>query len=243
MALVFNFSNWSSATVGNGGATGFNVGSTNAQGANGTINQNDLLIAVVIVTDVTATADPGVIVPPAGWTQICNEFNTNPNSVFGDIDIRYACYWKVAGASETGSYAYSWTAACRGASWALFDYSDPNAVTPIDASGNFDNTVGAMVCPSISPTNPNDIMLIIGLYADNLGPYSLPGGFTQRAYVNNPVNSTSFPDIIAGDTQLSSSGPTGTKTIGFTTTGVPSGISIAIAPGAVIGINIWPYKT
>jgi len=44
----------------------------------------------------------------------------------------YAAFYKIAGGSETLSYAVSWTNTSRGASWAIAVYSGANGSAPID---------------------------------------------------------------------------------------------------------------
>lgn len=241
--LALNFANWSDNINPNTGTT-FNVGSTNPQGANGTIAVGDLLIGEVVIASTVATTDPGANTWPSGWTRVVDDWNTHPNSAFGDPNYHYSWAWKIATSGDlTGSYAVSWTNAAKGASWALFDYVGANATTPIDASGNTDQTTSGanhMIAPSITPTGTTDINLIIGMYAQALNPYTLPAGFTQRALVGS--TSSDRPDIIAGDIQLAVSGATGTRIIN-SANGVPSAISIAIAPASGGGGNVIPMKS
>lgn len=232
MTLVPNFFNWSDNVNANT-STSLNVGATNPQGSNGTISVGDLLIGVLVVASTVAATDPGSHSWPSGWTRVIDVWDTHPNTAFGDPNYHYSWAWKIATSGDlTGSYAVSWANAAKGASWALIDYTGANVTTPIDASGNADATTAAinhMIAPSISPAGAADINLIIGIYGQGLIPYTMPSGFTQRALVGS--TSSDRPDIVAGDSQLSSSGATGTRTIQCAD-GAPSAISIAIAPAS-----------
>ena len=223
--------NWSnrSTTAGTWTTATMNVGSDNKNGSNGTFTSGDLLIAIICISASVEATDPGSVSWPAGWTPIINVWDTEPNSVFGDINYRYSVAWKIAGGSETGSYAATWTSNTRGASWLLFDIGGANGSTPIDASGSHDATaasVSSMVAPSISPTGSNDLLLIAGMYAQGHSPYTTPSGFTLVTGLS--ATSSGTPDLISYDKALSSSGATGTATITASVSGVYSALSIAI---------------
>jgi hypothetical protein len=203
-AITYNWSNTSSSGAVNNAVTTFNVGSTNPAGSNGAFTAGHLLIACAVVS-MTAATDPGIIFGPAGWTQI---FQTYYSAMDTPV-IRVACFWHLAGGSETGSYTFSWTNPSRGASWALFDVHGQNAV-PIDGSDTQNNNYSAnRTAPSISPSGSSDMLVAVFFDAGSGSPYTKPSDMTLISDVNS--TSSDRPEILVSYKTLSASGATGTE--------------------------------
>ena len=229
-AITFNWANGNdnSTTI---AATTLNIGATAPAGANGTFTSGDLLIATVTVQ--VTSGDPGVISTPTGWTQIDQIYNTGGTA-------RMATFYKIAGGSETGSYAVSWTNASRTAGWAIIDYGGVNTSTPIDAH-SISNTYGTtvMTATSVSPTGAADVLVAV-FCAVNAGSYPLtaapPSGMTQR--LNAGAGSSSISPTYVADQQLSASGATGTRSVTMSGGNDQNSALIALLPASGGGSTV-----
>jgi len=199
---------------------------TVTKGSN-TINQNDLLIAVVCALNFTT--DPGTISTPSGWTILASQ-------AYVGTSERCASYYKVAGASESGSYSFSWTNSDV-YSWALLDYTGVNSTTPLDGTpGNTNQSGGgfspSLVAPSITPTGASDTLISIFTLGAG-GTVTCGTGCSLTMRVNQSSNNSSSPWIGVGDLALTSSGATATETITYSSSvNWYQTWSIALAPGA-----------
>ena len=199
-AIAFNWGNASNTSYNTG--TSFNVGSTNAQGANGTFTSGDFLVMVVTVMANSAT-DPGVISTPTGWTQIDQVLSAGQWSGA----MRTATFYKIAGGSETGSYSASWTNAAYGAGWVLMDYTGVNTSSPIDAHNLIANT-GYSPTPTttaISPSGSTDMLIAAFVSGSGTGAYPItaspPSGMTTReSSASGSVSSAAGTDVHGGST-------------------------------------------
>ena len=127
--------------------------------AGGAINQNDLLIAVVVPETLSTNAAPGTVVAPLGWIQLDNTQLLIDN----ELPATAAIFYKIAGASEDGNYAFAWSDGAN-CSWTLMDYSGVNTSTPIDASAGATNTATYSpntIAPSVVTANAGDTLVNI----------------------------------------------------------------------------------
>ncbi len=222
MAFTFNWSNTITPTTNYQQVTTFNVGSTNANAANGAFHAGDFLLAVVTVFK---TTDPGAI-GVAGFTQIVQAVNTNGYT-------RTYVGYKIAGGSETGSYAATWTSTSTAAGWILASWSGVASSNMIDASGvTLQSAYGtSLVAPSISPTGATDLLLTIFSTNGAVTTLSTPAGTTNRASCIG-ANSI-YTSVIVNELQLAASGPTATQTsTAGNSQNYSNMISIALLPGA-----------
>ena len=166
--------------------------------------EGDVLVAMISVkagVDLT-------INPPAGWTAV-GQANT------AIVSIRTGVWYKVAGASEGGSYAWTSTQTISDATGLILRYAPQSPTTPpgvIDASA-MGSAVSPAVAPSLTATENADTL--IALFSTNGTPGSTPSGMTQRAAING-ANSGAW----AYDQQLDAPGAAGTRTWTGSTTGV-----------------------
>lgn len=200
------------------GANTMNIGSTDANGANGTFTSGDLLIAVAVAAKSPYNADLGTFTGMSGWTQLYNAYTPTGNR------YNYGVWWKLAGGSESGSYACSWTTSSV-YGWMLVDYTTPDGSAPIDVSASADSGITTTPSsPSVTPTFTKDILLSIYTNFGDQGAYTIPSGMTSRQNVRHSTNGC---DINLAELQLASASATGTKQ--WTTTGNQADQMISIA--------------
>jgi hypothetical protein len=235
MTIAFNWATNDQARTGALAAASL----TTSKGAN-TINTGDLLIVVLAATDQTNSGvSPGAIVPPSGWTTIENGIT----GAAGE-NLSGAAFYKIAGASETGAYAFTWTNSEPWA-WALLDYSGTASVADALAgavAGVISGTT--MTAPGNSPSGAADLC-IVGYAGPDSNVTSFPSGFTSRSNLANNGAYVAQPGISVADKTLSSSGATGSlvatfgaardSAMAFSITFAPSGAAPAYVP-----FNPWP---
>ena len=145
---------------GQSGTSNFSLGTSASVSAGtiNTINQNDLLIAVVVPTAIAVlgpdgkqvidpvtglpevTADPGPVAVPDGWTQL-----DNTALQLDGFPADAAIFYKIADGTENGNFTFSWSNPAD-YSWTLLDYSGVDTSSPIDVSGGQTNT-GQPIAP------------------------------------------------------------------------------------------------
>lgn len=225
--MAFQWVNHSSGTFGSSTTT--NVGSSNAAGSNGTFTQGDMLLILLYFDNANITSG---MTPPSGWTQA---------AVGNDSAQSESAYtfYKTAGASETGSYTFSWTGSA-GPSWILTDYGQSLAFDVASLNvANFSST--SFTAPSVTTTTSSDLLVWVG--AVGSGTLSaVPSTFTSRLNAN--LNTASDAGGLA-DKPLSSSGATGTitATAGSTFRTCAAGLIALKASGSS---NVWtpaPVRT
>ncbi len=160
---------------------------------------NDLMLVRIGLRANTCASINSV---PAGWalTQ-CQTGGT----------LSQAVYYKLAGASETGPYAWGFNANYRaGASLSVFRGVD--AAAPIMASTTANGSSSSLIAPSVKTTAAN-AMLVDFFSSSHSGgsPFSQPGGMTEIVDVGDGAgpNGVSFS---ADYELLPVAGDTGTRT-------------------------------
>ncbi len=236
MAISFN---WSNAIINNAPqtVTTFNVGTTNPAGSNGTINSGDFLLACVMAQLGTA-ADPGTITV-TGFTPIQQVFSSGQNVGGTEIYVGY----KIAGASESGSYAANWTTTSRDAGWALLDYGGVTNSSPVDVNAETSSTGFSvnMVAPSIAPLGSSDMLICVWFTDGSQPPFTQAPGMNKRVDVMGAAGGNSgITEILVADLQLSSSGATGTKTATQNAVGTNMAVSLALIPGGILTVSPLP---
>ena len=169
----------------------------------------DLLLAALEVD-----ADPVTVTGPAGWT-LLQDVRIAP----GTASVYHAQLWyRVAGASEPSSYAWSASVSA----WTdigVLDYANVNGAAPIDVSAaQAAGTTSTPATPQITTAYANDLM--VAVFVDyNFGTWTAGSGMTQRF---------DFDSVTAQDALLPSSGPVGPKTATSTTTGPTAALVVAL---------------
>jgi MSHA biogenesis protein MshQ len=179
---------------------------------------NDVMLAQITVrggTGVTITA-------PSGWAQIRRE-----NS---GTTLAQAIYWKLAGASEPASYAWTFSATQK-ASGGIAAYSGVSTSTPINAHGGQANASSTSVtAPSITPTAAG--ARLVGFFGTATGTtFTSPGSMTERWDTASTGGSAGTRTTSEGaDQTLGVTGATGTRVATAGATAVNIGQLVALTP-------------
>lgn len=211
MAITFGFANQGDSSA---GITTFNFAS-----GGGTINSGNIIIiaATVQPSNLGGGVDPGSPLP-SGFTQL--------SYAYDNVHTGYAFFvgYKVAGGSESGTYASATLAVTCTVTWGMVVYSGVGG-SPVDASDT-SGVAGAdantsIIAPTITATVANDMLVAIALHPGNGSPYTAFGAMTVRM---NTVDTNGLGrEILISEQQLSASGATGTRTATLTNPGGPSG--------------------
>jgi hypothetical protein len=166
---------------------------------------NDFLLAVVTVRGGTGTA----INEPSGWTLIRRDDRTT--------ELSQALYYKVAGAGEPASYAWTLTPAAK-ASGGIHAYTGVDNSDPFDGPDQVNTGTGtSVVAPSITTTTDNArvVMFFGAPNCGNGGSFWTPGaGLTERIDVNAPGTPfSSRSNTGSGHFTQAIAGMTGTRTM------------------------------
>lgn len=165
--------------------------------------QNDLLLAWVVVHDVSS---PGqVITPPVGWTQL--------GSTVHDYGAAAgALFYKIAGNSEPGSYTFSWSSAVNQGGVEVSEYSGVSATHPIDiGSLNRTGSSTTSATDAISPTNAGELLasFISGYYpATAASQPALSSGWASDLWTAAPRFNTIASHNASGSKSLTAASAT-----------------------------------
>jgi hypothetical protein len=125
----------------------------------------DLLIAAVATDGNTATS----LTPPTGWNVVHVADQSGA--------VTFGVWWKLAGASEPGSYNFTWSGSEHAYGWVMrFTGHDP--ASPVHASSNDAGSGSAPASPSVTTTVDNALILRLGGFDDddiNAGDPGLSG--------------------------------------------------------------------
>ena len=123
-----------------------------------------LMIALITENETSNNSDidAGDIVAPAGWTPLGTssiEFGADN----GNNEAVASVFYRIAGASEGASYAFTLDPQATGGYGTIFAYSGVDATTPIDASGAFSAgaTGTALSATSITTTTANAMVFML----------------------------------------------------------------------------------
>jgi len=113
----------------------------------------DLLVAAV-ATDGNTTAS----LAAAGWTVI--------NVTDQGGAVTFGVWWKLAGASESSTYTFTWSGSEQAYGWIMrFTGHDP--ASPVDANSNDAGSGSAASSPSVTTTVDNALILRLGGFDDD----------------------------------------------------------------------------
>jgi hypothetical protein len=119
--------------------------------------------------------------------------------------LRQAVYYKVAGASEPGSYSWS-LGTNRSTSGGIVDYSGVNQTAPVDASASATGASGSAVAASVTTSATGDQVLAVASFAT--ATTVTPDPTTTERYDVSSSSTTSE----AADFAQASAGATSAKT-------------------------------
>jgi hypothetical protein len=176
----------------------------------------------VLLAFITWSGSPGTVTPPSGWTLAAGNTMATP---------AVAAYWAIAGASEPGTYTFSWTSPSSGGGGTAA-YSGGRSATPIAATavGTPITSTKTATLPGLTTTGPYQLQVGFSA-ATTLGlwPATLTGWTVRtRGFGSNPNGG--FADRV-----VDTAGATGSSSWTNTATGSPNAVnslslSVAIAP-------------
>ncbi len=138
----------------------------------GTLSGDVLLASIAVVSNTSTVA------PLAGWTPVQSSNQT------GSSTSRLYTYYRVAGGSEPGTYAWTFTGANnKGAVAAIASFSGVDTASPIDATIE-QPTASAFThtAPSVTTTVAGDMLVTVHEYASSHN-WTPPAGMTEASDV------------------------------------------------------------
>lgn len=199
-----------------------------------------ILTGDILIAGVCLEADTTVTAAPSGWTLI----RTDATADTTQDGARLYSYWKLAGASEPSSYAWTFSgdAHCAGGitAWVGVDQT-----SPIDVhGGQTNNTAGATLCtaPSVTTTVANGMLVTHHDFnpaatADITASQTRPTGMTERVDTAavTPAGGSNRATIEINSVQLHAAGASGAKQSTLNVNdGKNVGHTIALAPAAPV---------
>jgi hypothetical protein len=155
---------------------------------------------------------------PSGWTLVDEQtFNT---------DDVLAVYWRVTGAADPTSWAFTLSTTMR---WACInlEFSGVNTTTPIDVSDTQANASSAsVVAPSIDPNFLEDMLVYFGGSAST-GTWTADGAMTEPAS-NGEKPAAALVTIGSAYQLLASGAATGTRTGTCSVAAINAGMLIGL---------------
>lgn len=187
----------------------------------GVTSEGNLLIAAVVTDLKTASS----LAAPfgGGWTLI--DFGEGGNGVTLSV------WWKIAGASESGTHQFTWDSNEQCYAW-MMRFTGHNNTDPINAAvslGSGNDT--SPPSPSVTATVDNTMILRLGAFDDDDISIDNPGLTGHTAITmdaSNEGNGTCSGG--AGYVQQAASGPSGASTFSLTAGEQSRTVTIAIAP-------------
>ncbi|NOZ41159.1 MAG: hypothetical protein GXP24_13170 [Planctomycetes bacterium] len=159
----------------------------------------DLLIAAVA----TDGNQSGSLSPPAGWNTVL--------VAAGNSSTTLGVWWKLASASESSSYDFTWSGNERAYGWIMrFTGHDP--ANPIHATATGEGTSSSPIAPAVTTTVDGCLILRIG-------------GFDDDDVTNGDAGMSSHTTITAGESNNGSQSASGAAAYQMQTTAGDSGIA------------------
>lgn len=193
---------------------------------------NDVMLAAITVTPITAT-----VTPPSGWTQITSTSSSTSSK------HRMITYYKVAGASEPAYYTWGVSSSHSGAAGAISSFYGVNVTNPIEASAAQTTTSSAShASPSVTTASGNDMLVTIYSLASSpynsnatySGAWAPPSGMAEAVDERSRGTASSSGVALAMDyLALSSAGATGS----YIATSAASGNQVDVGITATIALR------
>jgi hypothetical protein len=164
------------------------------------VASGDLLLATLEVDE-----DPATVTAPSGWTLLQDTVGAPGTGNAYHTQV----WWKLAGASEPASYA--WTVS--GGPWVdigVLAYTNVNQTSPIDVSASRNaGTTSAPTTPAVTTSGANEMVVALFVNFES-GSWTAGSGMTRRY---------NFDSNEAQDALQATAGTTGTKTATSTVSG------------------------
>jgi hypothetical protein len=157
------------------------------------VQAGDVMVAQV------AMRSAGTVAAPAGWTAVRNDSSGTQISSF--------IYYKVAGAVEPSSYA--WTTTASRTAGGIAAYSGVSTTNPVDVSSGTNGSSTSLDAPSVTTTIAND--MLVGFWTARQQSVSgTPASMTQRWSVTSGGGASAV-GAAAADEAFAGPGATGTR--------------------------------
>jgi hypothetical protein len=178
----------------------------------------DLLITAVVTDGGTSSA----MNPPSGWNLIDLD-ETGSSVTFG-------VWWKLATASESGSYTFSWDGGEK-VFGMVMRFSGHDPVNPIHASSSDGGNSSAPAVPAVTTTVADAMILRLGGFDDDDVTVGAPGLAGHTAITMDiSGNGSGTSSAGAGYTTQAVPGSSGTASFTLTASEQYRTVTIAIAP-------------
>jgi MSHA biogenesis protein MshQ len=198
------------------------VSSVQIPGPSGLVAGHVMLALVAQRGNATPTVKVSSV--PTGWTLVRN---TTDGSAIG-----MSIYWKLATASEPGTYQFELNASDR-ASGAIVAFSGVDTVSPIDASASQANAASTTyTAPSVTTSTANT-MLVAFYSASDTNNVAAPSGMTSAFSVSSGAGPNGLSVSVAYATQPSA-GASGTRLSTGNSSQISLGALVALKPPAVV---------
>jgi hypothetical protein len=189
------------------------------------MESGDQLIAVLVQDSSTAVDPSASMTPPSGFG------NETLYSITGLPKVKV--WRKQAGSSEPSTYTFgkhaSFTGACAVLATSGVSGAAPFAVTPVGSNGGNEVFTTSHVASGVSPTIANTLLVAIGASAGAGATHTPPAGMTER--VDTFADPTFGVSLSVNTEVLSSSGPTGTRTMTTSVATEWAALVLALTPG------------
>ncbi len=178
----------------------------------------DLLIAAVATDGNQASS----LSPPAGWNEIV--------VASGSSSTTLGVWWKLATASESSSYDFTWAGSEKAYGWIMrFTGHDP--ASPIHATATGEGSSNSPIAPAVTTTVDGCLILRIGGFDDDditIGDAGMTGHTTITAGESN--NGTGSSSGAAAFVMQTTAGNTGTANFTLGGSEEYRTVTISIAP-------------
>ena len=148
--------------------------SSTASGGTLTVNKpTGTLSGDVMLASITVVTNTSTVTAPAGWGLVQSVNQTNGNT------SRLYTYYKVAGAAEPASYAWTFSGANVGTVGGIASFTGVDTASPIDASASQTTASSTShTAPSVTTTVAGDMLVTIHSFASSR-TWTPPGGMTE----------------------------------------------------------------
>jgi len=180
--------------------------------------EDDLLIAAVVIDG----NNTDLLSAPAGWSLI--------NVAVSQNEVTLGVWWKLAGASESNSYTFTWSANDQAYGW-IMRFTGHDGASPIDANSNEIGSSATPSSPSVTTTVDNALVLRLGGFDDDDITVGTPGLSGHTAINMDKSGAGNFSTSGgSGYTTQAVAGASGSANFTLTNTEGYVTVTIAIAP-------------
>jgi hypothetical protein len=187
------------------------------QKASGVVAGDLLIAALAIDGNVISTVNA-----PSGWTLV--------SRLQSGSAVGVGVWWKIAGSSEPGTYAFTWTGNERAYGWTM-RFTGHNPTTPINTFATNVGTSATPTCAATTTSVANTMVVRIGGFDEDKITIDNPGLSAHTTVTMDRSDSGgSSASGGAGYRKVAAVGSTGTSNFALTSSEQFVTFTIAIAP-------------